>query len=323
MPRAKPHVLCSYGHLHPPAGRRNPAHLDPLEPASCVPRPPNSPGDTGVTCLGRSREKGAYADAGRLGFPDTHCSRQTGATVLPRLGWIGSLSPRTGSRQGPLGLRRCQGPWRSSSRPAVPTGHHPSLHQCHPGGTLRALRFPLEPGQWRSAAVVQDTDRRGGHRLGGPVSPAALTESPRAGSLKCQKGFSQVLQVRTPGSRRLAVLNPSQVTPHLPRVLAVSPVPGFQKRPHHSAVMVTGVLLCVCIHAPLLSLNLSCWIRGPLTPGLIQRWLPLGRKAMTSLDSILKSRDITLPTKFCIVKPMVFPGVMYGCESWTIKKAKC
>ena len=111
--------------------------------------------------------------------------------------------------------------------------------------------------------------------------------------------------------------------PHLPRVLAVSPVPGFQKRPHHSAVMVTGVLLCVCIHAPLLSLNLSCWIRGPLTPGLIQRWLPLGRKAMTSLDSILKSRDITLPTKFCIVKPMVFPGVMYGCESWIIKKAEC
>ena len=51
-------------------------------------------------------------------------------------------------------------------------------------------------------------------------------------------------------------------------------------------------------------------------------WL-LGRKAMTSLDSILKSRDITLPTKICIVKAMVFPVVMYGCESWTIKKAEC
>ena len=49
----------------------------------------------------------------------------------------------------------------------------------------------------------------------------------------------------------------------------------------------------------------------------------LGRKVMTSLDSILKSRDITLPTKVCLVKAMVFPVVMYGCESWTVKKAEC
>ena len=49
----------------------------------------------------------------------------------------------------------------------------------------------------------------------------------------------------------------------------------------------------------------------------------LGRKAITDLDSILKSRDITLLTKVCIVKAMVFPIVMYGCESWTIKKAEC
>ena len=55
----------------------------------------------------------------------------------------------------------------------------------------------------------------------------------------------------------------------------------------------------------------------------IKRHLLLGRKAMTSLDSILKSRDITLPTNVCIVKAMVFPAVMYGCESWTIKKAEC
>ena len=55
----------------------------------------------------------------------------------------------------------------------------------------------------------------------------------------------------------------------------------------------------------------------------IQRHLLLGRKAMTNLDSILKSRDITLPTKFHLVKAMVFPVVMYGCESWTIKKAEC
>ena len=49
----------------------------------------------------------------------------------------------------------------------------------------------------------------------------------------------------------------------------------------------------------------------------------LGRKVMTNLDSILKSRDITLPRKVCLVKAMVFPVVMYGCESWTIKKAEC
>ena len=55
----------------------------------------------------------------------------------------------------------------------------------------------------------------------------------------------------------------------------------------------------------------------------IKRRLPLGRKAMTNLDSILKSRDITLPTKVLLVKAMVFPVVMYGCESWTIKKAEC
>ena len=55
----------------------------------------------------------------------------------------------------------------------------------------------------------------------------------------------------------------------------------------------------------------------------IKRCLLLGRKAMTNLDSILKSRDITLPTKVCLVKAMVFPIVMYGCESWTIKKALC
>ena len=54
----------------------------------------------------------------------------------------------------------------------------------------------------------------------------------------------------------------------------------------------------------------------------IKRCLLLGRKVMTNLDSILKSRDITLPTKICLVKAMVFPAVMYGCESCTIKKAK-
>ena len=55
----------------------------------------------------------------------------------------------------------------------------------------------------------------------------------------------------------------------------------------------------------------------------IKRRLLLGRKVMTNLDSILKSRDITLPTKLCLVKALVFPVVMNGCESWTIKKAEC
>ena len=55
----------------------------------------------------------------------------------------------------------------------------------------------------------------------------------------------------------------------------------------------------------------------------IKRLLLLGRKVMTNLDSILKSRDVSLPTKICLVKAMVSPVVMYGCESWTIKKAEC
>ena len=55
----------------------------------------------------------------------------------------------------------------------------------------------------------------------------------------------------------------------------------------------------------------------------IKRRLLLGRKVMTNLDSILKRRDITLPTEVCLVKAMVFPVVMYGCKSWTIKKAEC
>ena len=55
----------------------------------------------------------------------------------------------------------------------------------------------------------------------------------------------------------------------------------------------------------------------------VKRCLLLGRKVMTNLDSVFKSRDITLPTKVCLVKAMVFPVVMYGCESWTVKKAEC
>ena len=55
----------------------------------------------------------------------------------------------------------------------------------------------------------------------------------------------------------------------------------------------------------------------------IKKRLPLGRKAVTNLESVLKNRDITLPTKVCLVKAIVFPVVMYECESWTIKKSEC
>ena len=65
------------------------------------------------------------------------------------------------------------------------------------------------------------------------------------------------------------------------------------------------------------------WSMGVTESDEIKRCLVLGRKAMTNLDSILKSRDIALQTKVCIVKELVFPVVMYGCESWIIKKAEC
>ena len=63
-------------------------------------------------------------------------------------------------------------------------------------------------------------------------------------------------------------------------------------------------------------------VDGDCSHEVRRQWL-LGRKAMTNLDRVLKSRDITLPTKVCVVKAMVFPVVTYGCESWTIKKAEC
>ena len=60
-----------------------------------------------------------------------------------------------------------------------------------------------------------------------------------------------------------------------------------------------------------------------MTAAMKLKDLLLGRKVVTNPDSILKGRDITLPTKVCLIKAMVFPVVMYGCESWTIRKAKC
>ena len=89
-------------------------------------------------------------------------------------------------------------------------------------------------------------------------------------------------------------------------------------------------MICCCSHKDKEFYVLSCQIQvmcGITADGdcshEIKRRLLLGRKVMTNLDSILKSRDITLPTKVRLVKAMVFPVVMYGCESWTMKKAEC
>ena len=84
-----------------------------------------------------------------------------------------------------------------------------------------------------------------------------------------------------------------------------------------------SVILTPQIYLNRLATSVSLKIKASDCSHEIKRHLLLGRKVMTNLDSILKSRDITLPRKFHLVKAMVFPVVMYGCESWTIKKAEC
>ena len=79
----------------------------------------------------------------------------------------------------------------------------------------------------------------------------------------------------------------------------------------------------LCKHSYLSSHIILTFLRLPICSHEIKRHLLLGRKAMKNLDSILKSRDITLQTKVYLIKAMVFPVVIYGCESWTIKKAEC
>ena len=87
-----------------------------------------------------------------------------------------------------------------------------------------------------------------------------------------------------------------------------------------------GSLSCQTFLPGLLQQSMSLFIAPQSADGdcshKIKRHLLLGRKVMTNLDSIFKSRDITLPTKVCLVKAMVFPVVIYGCESWTVKKAE-
>ena len=80
--------------------------------------------------------------------------------------------------------------------------------------------------------------------------------------------------------------------------------------------------LCIFIKINTGTINSTSKSLQMVTAAVKLRCLLLGRKAMTNLDSILKRKDITLPTKVCLVKVMVFPGVMCGCESWTIKKAE-
>ena len=96
-----------------------------------------------------------------------------------------------------------------------------------------------------------------------------------------------------------------------PKIMASSPVTSWQRDGETMESVIDFILLGSKITAD-----------GDCSHE-IKRLLLLGKKVMTNLDSILKSRDITLPTKVCLVKAMVFPVVMYGCESWTVKKAEC
>ena len=100
---------------------------------------------------------------------------------------------------------------------------------------------------------------------------------------------------------------------------------GLKLNIQNTKIMASGPITSWQLDGEMMS-DFICW-GSKITADVacsheINRHLLLGRKVMTNLDSILKIRDITLPTKVCVVKAMVFPVVMYGCESWTIKKAE-
>ena len=100
----------------------------------------------------------------------------------------------------------------------------------------------------------------------------------------------------------------------------------YQNRISKENFILTEVLVCKFYGSPygiLIIVNISKSLQTSDCSHEIKRRLLLGRKAMTNLNSILKSRDITMQTKVCVVKAMVFPVVIYGCESWTIKTAEC
>ena len=103
---------------------------------------------------------------------------------------------------------------------------------------------------------------------------------------------------------------------------------GLKVSIQKTKIMVSGPITSWQIDGETMETVIDCFLGGSKITAdgdcshEIKRYLLLGRKAMTNLDSILKRRDITLPTKVHLVKAMVFPVVMYGCESWTIKKAE-
>ena len=98
---------------------------------------------------------------------------------------------------------------------------------------------------------------------------------------------------------------------HKTKIMALSPITSWQIDVETVEIVIDFIFL-----GPQITANCDCSHE-------IRRCLLLGRKVMTNLDSIFKSRDITLPTKVRLDKAMVFPVVMYGCESWTVKKAEC
>ena len=113
----------------------------------------------------------------------------------------------------------------------------------------------------------------------------------------------------------------------LMKVKEESEKPGLKLSIQKTKIMATGPITSWQIDEETMEAVIDFIFLGSKIPAdgdcshEIRKPLCLGRKVMTNLDSILKSRDISLPTKVCLVKAMVFPVVMYGCESWTIKKA--
>ena len=128
----------------------------------------------------------------------------------------------------------------------------------------------------------------------------------RKGNKKCLQGLklkSLLVKVKVKGESEKAGI---KLNIQKMKIIASSPITSWQ---------INGETVETVTHFIFLGSEITA-------DGEIKRCLLLGRKPMTNLDSILKSRDVTLPTKVHLVKAMVFPVVMYGCESWTIKKAE-
>ena len=123
--------------------------------------------------------------------------------------------------------------------------------------------------------------------------------------------------------------NEEKLKRHLMKVKGVSEKAALKLNIQKVKIMASGPITSWQIDGETMETVTDFILGGSIMPANgdcsheIKRCLLLGRKAKTNLDSILKSRDITLPTKICLVKAMVFPVVMYGCESWTVKKAEC